>query len=84
MCTAGIRLPLAERALGEQPDIPHPFRFLRVTVSKSQLLGETTVTTCELAAYMLEMASFDDEDLDILTPGLFSARLNLSLKQAFH
>ncbi len=30
---------------------------------------------------MLEMTSFDDGDLDALTPGLFSARLSPSLKQ---
>ncbi len=70
-----VRLPLAELLLGEQPGIPHSFCFLRVTVSKSPLLQETTTTTTtvtsEIAAYTLEMASFDDRDLDILTPGFF-------------
>ncbi len=79
MCT-GVRLPPAEQVPGEQPGIPHPVHFLRVTVSKSPLLQETTIITSELAASMLEMASFDDGDLDILMPGLFSACLNLSLK----
>ncbi len=40
--------------------------------------------TPELAAYILEMASFDDRDLDILTPGLFSTCLHHSPKQVSH
>ncbi len=66
--------------LGEQPGIPYPSRFLPVTISKFPLLQETTIITSELGAYTLELASFDDGDLDILMLGLFSTYLNLSLK----
>ncbi len=41
------------------------------------------MTTSELAAYILEITSFDDGDLDILTPGLFP-QLNLSPKWVSH
>ncbi len=87
MCTVSVRLPLAELLLGEQPGIPHSFCYLRVTVSKSPLLQETTTTTTvtsELAAYTLEMASLDDRDLDILTSELFSTPLNLSPIRVSH
>ncbi len=67
----------------EQPSIPHPFRFLCVTISKSPLLQETSIT-CELAGYTLEMVSFDDRNSDIFAPELFSAHLNLSPKRVSH
>ncbi len=53
---------------------------MRVPVSKSLLLQKTTITS-ELAVYTLEMSSFDDGDLDILTPGLFHTSINLSPKR---
>ncbi len=83
MCTAGIRLWVAKKVAGEQPDIPQPFRSLVVNISKSPLLRKTAIMTSELTANTLEMASSEDGDLDIVMPGLFSAHLNLSHRQYF-
>ncbi len=69
---------------GEQSGFPLSFRSPCVTVSKSPLLRETRITTSELAASVLEIGSFDDRVLNILTAGLFSAHLNLSLAQVSH
>ncbi len=79
MCTAGMRLPLAEQVPGRAAQhsppllLPACYHFKVPNATR-----KTTIITTELAVYTLEMASFDGGDLDTLTQELFSTRLNLS------